>query len=182
MQRFASASAVVLALAAAGTVQAQEKTNYTADGFGPDQGSWELILGAAGSNNKEFDAGGFNLNAEVGYYLNKDLEVGGRQQLSFFDTGNDSSTSATTSAFVDYHFDFGAVRPFVGVSLGYIYGDVVNDSFIAGPEVGVKWYVKDETFIYGRAAYEFIFENGGDVDDNFDEGRFSYTVGIGFNF
>ena len=160
---------------AAGTVSAQE-------GVGPEAGSWELLLSGTGASDSDFDAGSFGFTADVGYYFNPALAVGGRQTLSFADTG-ESSWNGATSAFVDYHFFTDRrVRPFIGASLGYLYGDDTEETFIAGPEVGVKWYVKDETFIYGRAAYEFLFDDPDDADDAIDDGRFVYTLGVGFNF
>ena len=51
------------------------------------------------------------------------------------------------------------------------------------PEAGLKYYVKDETFLYGRVAYQFITEDADDADDqSFDDGTFEYVIGIGFNF
>lgn len=173
-------AAAIVAMSAVGA-QAQEET-YTADGFGPEAGDWELILGASGNNDEDFENGGFNLNAEIGYYLTEDLEGGVRQFVGYNDVGGEQTDNYSTAAFLDYHFDFNAIRPFVGASLGYIYGDGVNDTFAAGPEAGLKWYVKDETFIYGRAAYLFNFEDTDDADEAFDDGRFEYVVGIGFNF
>lgn len=151
--------------------------------IGPDGGSdpWELIISGGGSNDKDFDNGGFNLNVEAGYYFTPELFVGVRQGIGFADFG-DSSWSGSTSAAFDYHFNFERLRPFLGVSFGGIYGDDVEETFIAGPEAGVKYYVKNDTFIYGRVAYEFLFEDADDADDAFDEGRFVYVVGIGFNF
>ena len=166
-------------LAFGGTAMAQEQ--YTADGYGPDAGSWELILGGSGSNDKDFDTGSFDLNAELGYYFPPELEAGLRQGIGFIEA-DDSSSAFSTAVFADYHFDFGAVRPFIGASIGYLYGEDVEETFTAGPEAGVKWYVKDETFIYGRATYEFLFEDTDDADNQFDDGRFTYVVGIGFNF
>lgn len=183
MIRSIATAGVLLGLTAT-AVQAQEE-RYTADGFGPDAGSWELILSGSGTNDNDFDAGSGSVNAELGYYLTEPLSIGIRQQLGLADGDDvDFTWNAATNVFVDYHFDFGAFRPFIGASLGYIYGDedIVEDSFIAGPEAGVKWYVKDETFIYGRVSYDFIFEDSDDADDALEDGRFNYVLGIGFNF
>ncbi len=181
MLRYAMVVTGVCGMAAL-TANAQERT-YTGDAYGPDQGQWELILGGSGSNDREFQSGSGNINIELGYYLSEDFLVGGRQTLGIFDSdGTDSVITGSTAAYLQYHFDMGAVRPFIGASLGYIYGDEVDDSFFAGPEAGLKWYVKDETFIYGRVSYDWFFEDGDDADNSFDDGRFNYVVGIGFNF
>lgn len=167
-------------LAFGATAMAQEQ--YSADGFGPSTGSWELILGASGANDKDFDNGAANLNAELGYYFTPAFEAGVRQGIGWADSSDGSSSNLSTSVFINHHFDFGAVRPFIGASLGYVYGNAVEETFAAGPEAGVKWYVKDETFIYARATYEFLFEDADDADEQFDDGRFTYVAGIGFNF
>ena len=43
-----------------------------------------------------------------------------------------------------------------------IYGDAVEDTWAAGPEAGAKFYVKDETFLFGRAEYQFFFDDDED--------------------
>lgn len=181
MLRYAIVTTGVCGLAAL-TAHAQEQT-YTGDGYGPDQGQWELILSGTGTNDKDFDNGSGGVNIELGYYLTEDFEAGVRQTLGVAAVEDgDDTWNASTAAFVGYHFDLGAVRPFIGASLGYLYGEDVDETFVAGPEAGLKWYVKDETFIYGRVSYDFFFEDSDDADDQFDDGRFNYVLGIGFNF
>ncbi len=68
------------------------------------------------------------------------------------------------------------------MSLGYLYGDGVNETFYGGPEAGLRYYVKSDAFIFGRASYQFLFESGDEIDDQFDDGRFVYTLGVGFTF
>ena len=46
--------------------------------------------------------------------------------------------SGSTRVAVDYNFDMGRWVPYIGANLGYVYGDV-NDTWIAGPEGGVKF-------------------------------------------
>ena len=38
------------------------------------------------------------------------------------------------------------------------------------------------TFLYGLAEYQFLFEDSDDVEDNIDDGRFVYTIGLGFSW
>ena len=104
-----------------------------------------------------------------------------RQGISFADAG-DSSTSASTRIGIDYNFNFDRLVPFVGVNVGYLYGDDVNETGLAGLGGGLKWYVKPETFIFAAAEYQFFFEDSDDADDSFDDGSFVYTLGIGFNW
>jgi len=141
------------------------------------QGRWEVALSGAGSNDSKFDSGGFGIAGSIGHYLTDDLLVSFRQNFTFGKTEGDSNWSGSSRVAVDYHFDFGRLRPFVGVNAGLIYGDLVTDQFILSPEAGLKYYVLDHTFIFGMVEYQWL------TRDSFsDDGQFVYSVGIGFNF
>jgi hypothetical protein len=51
----------------------------------------------------------------------------------------------------------------------------VNESFIGGPEVGLPFYVRPNTFIEARIGYQIPF-------DDVDEADIVYSFGIGFIF
>ena len=180
MRQVWTAGVAAAALLVASVASAQEN-DLSLYGPQPGDNPWELILTGSGSNDNDFDSGGFNINAELGYYFTPELYVAIRQGIGFSDFGESAWNGSTTGAF-DYHFQLDRFRPFVGVSFGGLYGDTTNDTFVAGPEAGVKWYMYEQTFIYGRVAYEFIFDDVDDADEGFDDGRFVYVVGIGFNF
>jgi outer membrane protein W len=152
--------------------------------WGPNSGDWEFSLGGGGTNDKEFETGNFNLDGELGYYLTDDLAVALRQSATYVDLNSGDTWAASSRVALDLYASLidNRVRPFIGANVGYIYGEDVNDTWAAGPEAGVKRYVKDDTFIYGRAEYQFLFEDADDASDNFDDGVWLYTVGIGFNF
>lgn len=136
-----------------------------------EQGDWELTLSGSGSNNHDFDTGGFTTTGSLGYFFNENVEVGVRQGIIWADGG--SSWSGDTRVFVDYHFDMDQWQPFVGLNTGYLYGDEFNDTWIAGPEVGVKYFLNSTTFIQAMMSYEFS------LDESFDDGAFFYGLGIG---
>lgn len=141
----------------------------------PKGDEWDFTLSASGASTNDFDANAIGANFTVGKYLTKDLEVALRQSLSWADGGSGgSSWSGSTAVAVDYHFDLDAWRPFVGAAIGYSYGDVGDDSWIAALEVGVKYYVNQSTYIWGMVQYQFLLE------DSFGDGNWVYTVGIGF--
>jgi hypothetical protein len=179
-----SAAAMSLAaLPAMSQTELEDTMGYSsAKAFGPVEGDWEFQLGGSGSNDNDFDSGIFSLNLSGGYYFTDNILGGVRQNISFADSGSDSSWNGSSVAFADYVWDFGKVRPFVGITLGGLYGDGVDDTFIAGPEAGVKYYVKEETFLFGRVNYDFLFDSADDADSSIDDGRFVYAVGVGFNF
>jgi hypothetical protein len=151
------------------------------DRFGPEKGDWELLLGGSGSNDKDFDNGGFNFAGSIGYFLTDGLELALRQNVSWSDFGS-ATYIGTTRAALDYHFDLGRWAPLIGANLGYVYGDNIDETFEAAPEVGLKWFAKEETFIYGLVEYQFFFKNTDAADDGFKHGSFVYTLGIGFLF
>ena len=189
MVRVVLGALAVGALLPAGNARAQ-------DGF--DQGDWELTLGAGGANDNNFDGVTFNLNGSLGYFFNDNLELSVRQSVSYSDVGSfadpddeddfddedpeGSAINASTRVALDYHFDLGRWQPFVGVNFGGTYGDTVADTFVAGPEAGVKFFLNDTTFIFGLAEYQFFFDEADEADAAFDDGQFIYTVGLGVRF
>jgi hypothetical protein len=138
------------------------------------QSDWELTLNGTGSNDKDFDSGAFSVGGSLGYFVSDQLEVAFRQAIVWADGG--SAWSGDSRAAADYHFDMGQWQPFVGANLGYQYGEGFDDSWIAGPEGGVKYFVNATTFIQANVAYEF------NLNDGIDEGAFFYGLGIGFRF
>lgn len=140
---------------------------------GFQKGDWALTLSGEGTSSKDFDNSQFNLNVAPSYFLTNEFELGVRQNVSYSD-----GFSGATTAFVDYNIrlENHKLVPYVGVSLGYAYGENLPDTWTLGPEVGVKYFVNDTTYLYGNAAYKF------DLDDGFDSGAFVYGVGIGFRF
>jgi hypothetical protein len=150
--------------------------------FGPQEGEWEMTLGGSGSNNKDFDSGGFGASGSIGYFFTDDWEVALRQGVSYSDVSGSTTWNAATRAAVDYHFDLNRLRPFVGVNFGGLYGKSVTDSWAAGLEGGLKYYVKPKTFIFAMGEYQWLFKDADRADNNFDEGQFVYSIGLGFNF
>lgn len=167
-------TAAFLSVAACSMASAQDTTR-----------NWELLLSGGGSNNNDFDAGAFNVNAQVGYYFGPQWQVNFRQSFGYVDGVANSSWTGASRVGLDYHFDFGQDQrwvPFVGAELGYLYGDDFDETWAAGPEAGLKVYVNDTTFIYGSVLYEFYFDSGDDADDAFDDGQFVYNLGVGFRW
>lgn len=146
-------------------------------------GDKELTLSGNGTSDNDFDNTIFSVEAGLGYFLSDNLEVLVRQGISVIDVeGGNDLWNASTRLGLDYHFDFQQWQPFIGASIGYLYGDHVEETFIAGPEAGVKFFVNSTTFIFGSVEYQFLFENANDIDDQFDDGRYVHNLGIGFKW
>lgn len=149
----------------------------------PSAGDNEITLSGAGTSDKDFDNNGISFQGSWGQYLSESSLWGIRQSVGISDSeGESTDFTGSTRAFYDYHFGSGKLKPFVGASLGGIYGDGVDDSFTAGPEVGLKYWVKDDVFITGLMEYQFLFKNSDGASDNYDDGAIFYSVGVGFNY
>jgi len=146
-------------------------------------GDKEITLGGAGSSDKDFDDTVFSVQGSWGQYLSESSLWGVRQTVNARDTEGESvKFDGSTRVFYDYHFGTGKARPFIGASIGGVYGDRVDETFMAGPEVGFKYWVQDKTFITAMAEYQFLFKSGSDAQDRYDDGVFLYSIGVGFNY
>jgi hypothetical protein len=161
MWRYALALSVVSFFLLPSLAQAQFK-----------DGDYELTLSGSGNNDHDFRTGSASVNGSLGYFTSKELEIALRQGVIWGDGG--SSWNGDTRLAVDYHFDLGnRLVPFVGANVGYLYGDDINDEWVAGPEVGIKYFLNDTTFIQVMASYEFALCEG------LDQGAFFYGLGLG---
>ena len=169
---------VVLAAAAALPL-----ATATAETVGPRAGDHEITLAGTGSNDKDFDNGSIGLSGSWGQYLTDTWSWSIRQGLNYSSVANDDAWNGSTRVGLDYNFMPGErLRPFVGANIGAIYGDNVNDTGIAGPEFGLKYYVKPQTFVYLQTEYQFQFEDADEINNQFDDGSWAHTIGFGINY
>ena len=152
--------------------------------YGFDAGNWELTLSGSGTNDRDFNSTSFGVDASLGYFFTDNLEVAVRQNVTYSDVGaiKGSAWNGSTDVALDFHFDLGRWQPFVGANIGYAYGDSTNDTWEAGPEAGVKYFITQSTFVQVLAQYEFFFDSGGDNSlgrDTISDGQFFYSLGLG---
>ncbi len=142
---------------------------------------WELVLSGAGANDRDFDAGGLQFAGSIGYYFTEVLELSLRQNVSMSDAGSGRPDlwDAASRIALDVHFPMDGFVPYVGVNVGYVYGDTLEESLAAGPEAGFKFYLKPETFLLIGVEYEFFFDTEDRINDAFDEGTVFYNLGFG---
>ncbi|WP_339799809.1 hypothetical protein [uncultured Marinobacter sp.] len=155
--------------------------------FGPEQGDREFSLSGTGSSDQDFDSSSIGVSADLGWYLRDAVVAGVRQSINYADIeGEDLSNdfwNGSTRGYVNYQFLTDRARPFIGASLGGIYGDGVKDTAFAGLETGLKYYVLAKTYFLARVEYQFLFSSTSDAADAFqDDGAWAYTVGLGYNF
>jgi len=182
MNRFKT-SAMVLCLIGALPMTAAAQSSQ----FGPTEGEREFSISGTGSSDRDFNSGSFGVTGDLGWYLNDELVAGVRQSINYAsiegESIKDDFWNGSTRGYLNYQFLSNRARPFVGGSLGGIYGDGVKDSTFAGLETGMKYYVLSKTYFLARIEYQFFFSSTSDADDAFqDDGAWAYTVGLGYNF
>ena len=154
--------------------------------YGPVAGEQEITLSGTGSSDRNLDTGSFGMSGDLGWYASDQFVFGVRQSLVYANVDRastkDDSWSGATRGYVDYHFSDTAFRPFLGASLGGIYGDGITGSGFAGVGAGAKYYVLPKTFVLGRAEYHWFFRKTRQVGNNFDDGAWAYTIGLGYHF
>lgn len=151
---------------------------------GPRAGDREFILTGSGLSNKDMDESSGGVGASLGFYLNDTLELVVRQSVNYANSqGDDANWFGSTRVALDQHvFVSGRFLPFVGVNFGGVYGEDVEETFVAGIEGGLKFYVLPQTFLFAMMDYAWAFEDSDEAEDNFSDGGFTWTVGVGFNF
>jgi hypothetical protein len=160
---------IALILAAAPAVMAQ-----------PSAGDWEFTLGGGGDSDNDFHRGGFSLIGSAGYFFTPNFEAGLRQSVTYDAHTRDDAWAGSTRAAFDYHFLLGKFVPFVGGNFGLEYNER-DSEWAIGPEIGAKYYVYEKTFLFLMGEYRWFFDRLSAIDNNADDGRFLFTVGIGFN-
>ncbi len=160
------------------TALAQQDQNF--DQY--QMGDQELTLSGSGSSGNDFDTTNLSFDLGYGYFFNQSWEGLIRQSLNVTDQPGDNAYNAATRVGLDYNFNMQNLRPFLGATIGYLYGDGVEESFIAGPEAGMKAFLSDSTFVIVAVGYDFIFDDANDADDAFDDGVYNYRLGFGYRW
>jgi len=152
--------------------------------YGQPAGTREVTLSGGGASNKELDSSFGTVDFSYGTYVTTRSLWVIRQSLGYSNPDNaENGWSGATRFAYDYHLipDTKA-RPFLGISAGRVYGDTVNDSWTAGLEGGAKIFVKPQTFVFAVASYDWFFDRGADIDNQFSTGRFGWSLGLGYQF
>jgi len=167
---------VILLLCLANSAMAQED-------YGFQSGDWEVTLQGSGTSDENWKNHTLAAEGSLGYFLFDSLGVGLRQGAGYTDVENGSDRwTGSSRAFADLHFDLDRMQPFIGANYGYLYGDDVNNTFIAGPEAGLKVFFNSSTFLYLLGEYNLTLEDADQADERFDDGRFVYALGMGFTW
>lgn len=147
-------------------------------------GDREFTLGGSGASNKDFDDSFGGVNFSYGWYSTPTSLWSIRQSINYSNPsiGGKRFNGSTRIAFDQHLVARGPVIPFIGINAGGVYGDNLRDTFAAGLEAGGKYYVQSRTFVYALVEYGWFFRRARAVDDTFNNGQFTWSVGMGFNF
>jgi len=127
---------------------------------------WVVSLGGTGSTvTVEDHDTAIGADLSVGYTgkLLLPLEAGLRQGFSY-----DNSAVFSTKAYADFTlFSFAnkAFDVFVGGNVGAVYGDT-QLGWVAAPEGGLRWWVKEDVSVLLRAEAPFQLNNNSGFTDN----------------
>lgn len=157
----------------------------SAPAFGQVRGPWELQLGAGGVSEKSFRGFAGALNVSAGYFVLDNLELSLRQTLAYTDLGVPKTFIGATRFGVDYHFPLGERQqflPYLGVNIGYLYGDEAADLIEFAPEAGLKWFASSDVFLFLQLEYQSLVKSGADFTTAFSNGQWVITSGIGIRF
>lgn len=155
--------------------------------FGASEGEREFSISGTGNSDRNFDSGSFGVTGDMGWYRSDQLVFGVRQSINYASIEGANITNdfwnGSTRGYLNYHFLGDRTVPFLGASLGGIYGDGVNSSAFASIEGGIKHYVLPKTYFLARVEYQFLFNDASGADEAFqDDGIWAYTLGLGYNF
>lgn len=148
-----------------------------------DQGDKEIEFTGGFSHASGSDVGTVNADVSLGYYFAPRFNVGIRQTLNynFIDDASDTWT-ASTIPFVNYNFETANpnFRPFIGAFVGAAYNED-DTTGTAGPALGFKYFLSDNTALVARYRYEWYFDELSfeDAADTAD-GNHIVTVGMSF--
>jgi hypothetical protein len=151
----------------------------------PPPPKWAVSLGPwYGHNLKETNSGGQSKTSDlVGPELRVDYALTSNWSLygdlvgfNTIGTSSDDGWGGRAALGVSHQWNLGAWHPFIGPKVGYISGKGVQDGGIVGPEIGVRFDVARDVFLYAQAAYDHDFRN------DFNKGIINGGVGAGYRF
>lgn len=171
-RRIIAMGMVLAAVAAANLAVAQDLPEFR-------EGDRTFALSGSGSSDNDFDTTVASIEFEYGVFFTDTVAGMLRQGIGFADTGDGSDWNGSTRLALDWFFPTEAAVPFLGANIGYLYGDTVEEQFIAGPEAGLRVFVNETTFVNAVIEYQFLFEDADEADETFDDGRFVYALGLG---
>ncbi|HUR71830.1 MAG TPA: outer membrane beta-barrel protein [Candidatus Limnocylindrales bacterium] len=149
----------------------------------PGDGASEVQVSAGFNQTQGSDTGSLNVDLSYGYYLTPGWQLGFRQAINstFVDNGRDFWL-ATTTPFLNYNFRLtNIIVPYLGAFIGAAWNDR-DITGTAGPQVGIKFFVHDNTFLNLGYRYDIFFSRIDTIDNNSSRGNHVANLGVGFTW
>ncbi len=126
-------------------------------------------------------SGGLGAGGSVGYFICDPLELSLRESVLYSSFPNGTNAVINSRLALDYELGRGRLRPFIGAEAGYVIGLHSASSLEAGPEIGVRYFLKDSTFVYGAAEWERFFRQSS-FRGGIRQSEIIFSFGIGFRW
>lgn len=170
MKKLISLVSIVLMTMVVEAQFSDSKWNFSLNGGG--------ITAVGGAKDTVFaNEVGMTYNGFLG--LPQQFETGIRQGIAYSSATGVGGVWGRTAVPFDWNFTiYKNLKAYAGFESGVAYGDGMNAKWMLSPEVGFKYYVKEDLFLFTRVNYDFV------VNSNFgrDEDAIRYGIGIGFSW
>lgn len=134
---------------------------------------WAISVGGVGTTTTSGDVGtsvGVDVSVGKTGVLLLPVEGGIRQRVAY---DGDSQTVGTTAVYCDWDIlSFNPVDVFVGGNVGVTYGNGISPLWLAAPEAGFRWWVREGVAILGRVDAPFNMD-GWDFENSL-----RYFIGV----
>jgi outer membrane protein OmpA-like peptidoglycan-associated protein len=101
-----------------------------------------------------------------------------KQAVLYSFNGEDDGVNGRSVISLDFAPDLGIVRPFLAANFGGVYGPGVQDGLVAGPEIGFNIDLFEGVAMRAKVAYDYQFQNSGDLDEGILWGGLGFGVGF----
>lgn len=148
-----------------------------------DTNAWSLTLSGVGNTAVNGGATAFGTDIGVSYAgafgLPSQLDTGVRQGIYYANNAVGDTIGGRTALFADWNVQiYKKLYAFAGVEAASTYG-FGKTQWTAGPEIGVKYFLKKDVYLAGQVNYDFQL-NGRNGNTDLDNIR--YGVGFGIRF
>lgn len=136
------------------------------------------VTATGGAKNTTF-ANEFGMTYNGLFGLPMQFETGLRQGISYSSVTGTGGVWGRTAIPVDWNFTiYKNLKAFVGFESSAAYGDSMYARWAVSPEVGFRYYVKDDVYLFTRVNYDFVLNS----NVGRDEDAIRYGIGIAFSF
>lgn len=152
----------------------------TPETWGPSRGDWGFTLGGAAVSPNLDDASA-SAQFDLAWFHSREIAVVLRHAGAFTDDGHDTS-AMTTRVALDWSPFEGRLSPFVSPSVGFAYGESINETVTHGVHLGARYWAQPRAYLQVLAGYDLFVTRTEDNTEIFDERAFTAGFGLGILF